>query len=58
MKHPMKFILLALLLIGTPALADEQIIMHLKNHKFSPATIKVKASPFASIRPVRPIRWM
>jgi hypothetical protein len=49
MKRPMKCFLLALLMIATPALADEAIIVHLKNHKFSPATIKVKANQPAMI---------
>ena len=49
MKRPMKPVLLALLMISTPALADEPVILHLKNHKFSPATITVKANQPAMI---------
>jgi Cupredoxin-like domain len=36
-------------LLAAPALADAPIIVHLKNHKFSPATIKVKANQPAMI---------
>jgi plastocyanin len=39
----MKKLILALLLVVTPALADAPIVIHLKGHKFSPSTIKVKA---------------
>jgi hypothetical protein len=39
----MKKLILALILVATPALADGPIIVHLKNHKFTPSTIKVKA---------------
>ncbi len=49
MKHPMKPVLLALLLISAPAFGDESIVVHLKNHKFSPATITVKANQPAMI---------
>jgi hypothetical protein len=42
-------VLLALLLISIPAFADEPVIVHLKNHKFSPATITVKANQPAMI---------
>jgi hypothetical protein len=38
----MKKILIALLLMATPALADTEV--HLKGHKFYPSTIKVKAN--------------
>ena len=34
----------AALLIATPALADNTIAVTLKNHKFSPSVIKVKAN--------------
>jgi len=40
----MKKLILALLLVATPALADGPIIVHLKNHKFTPSVIKVKAN--------------
>jgi hypothetical protein len=48
----MKSVLLAVLIAGFPisgfsisrAWADEPIEVHLKNHKFSPSTIKVKAN--------------
>jgi len=40
----MKITAAALLLLVTPALADGPIVVHLKNHKFTPATIKVKAN--------------
>ena len=49
MKRPMSWLLPALLLIATPALADEAITVHLKNHRFSPAVIKVKANRPAMI---------
>ena len=49
MKRPMKPVLLALLMISTPTLADEPIAVHLKNHKFSPAIITVKANQPAMI---------
>lgn len=39
----MKKLILALLMLATPALADGPIIVHLKGHKFYPSTIKVKA---------------
>ena len=45
----MKKLLLALLMIATPVLADEPIVVHLKNHKFSPSVIKVKANKPAMI---------
>lgn len=45
----MKLLLLAVLMVSTPALADAPIVVHLKNHKFSPATIKVKANQPAMI---------
>jgi hypothetical protein len=45
----MKPVLLALLMISTPAFADEPVILHLKNHKFSPATVTVKANQPAMI---------
>jgi hypothetical protein len=43
----MKSVLLAILIAIFPisqALADEPVVVHLKNHKFSPSTIKVKAN--------------
>ena len=41
----MKKMLIALLMTATPALAaDDGIVVHLKNHKFSPSVIKVKAN--------------
>jgi hypothetical protein len=45
----MKKLLLALLMIATPVLADEPIVVHLKNHKFYPSVIKVKANKPAMI---------
>jgi hypothetical protein len=38
-----KLLVAALLLIATPALADDPIKMTLQNHKFSPAEVHVKA---------------
>jgi hypothetical protein len=43
----MKSVLLAILIAAagvSQALADEPVVVHLKNHKFSPSTIKVKAN--------------
>ena len=40
----MKTLAIALLLAAMPALAQEPITVHLKNHRFSPATITVKAN--------------
>jgi hypothetical protein len=40
----MKKIVIALLLMATPALADASTEVHLKGHKFYPSTIKVKAN--------------
>jgi hypothetical protein len=40
----MKAFTLALLLAATPALADTTIAVTLKDHKFSPSVIKVKAN--------------
>jgi len=40
----MKRLLLVFTLIATPALADAQIEVHLKNHKFTPSVIKVRAN--------------
>jgi hypothetical protein len=40
----MKALTLVLLLAATPALADTTIAVTLKDHKFSPAVIKVKAN--------------
>jgi hypothetical protein len=40
----MKTLAIALLLAAAPALAQEPITVHLKNHRFSPATITVKAN--------------
>lgn len=48
-ERQMKKLLLALLMIATPVLADEPIVVHLKNHKFSPSVIKVKANKPAMI---------
>jgi cupredoxin-like protein len=45
----MKKLILALLMVATPALADGPIIVHLKGHKFYPSTIKVKAGKPAMI---------
>jgi hypothetical protein len=45
----MKSLMLALLMIATPVLADDAIEVHLKNHKFSPSVIKVKANKPAMI---------
>ena len=39
-----QFLLAALLLAATPALADAPIAVTLQNHKFSPAEIHVKAN--------------
>ena len=38
------FVVFSALLIAAPALADMQIPVTLKNHKFSPSVIKVKAN--------------
>ena len=40
----MKKLLLAFSLLTAPALADDAITVHLKGHKFYPATINVKAN--------------
>ena len=40
----MKRLLFAFCLVATPALADAQIEVHLKNHKFTPSVIKVRAN--------------
>jgi hypothetical protein len=40
----MRPLILALLLAATPALADASVNVTLKNHRFSPAVIKVKAN--------------
>jgi hypothetical protein len=40
---------LADFLLVAPALADAPIVVHLKNHKFSPSVIKVKANKPAMI---------
>jgi Cupredoxin-like domain len=40
----MKALTFALLLAATPALADTTIAVTLKDHKFSPSVIKVKAN--------------
>ena len=40
----MKTLAIALLLAATPALAEAPITVHLKNHRFAPATITVKAN--------------
>jgi hypothetical protein len=44
MKASIKFLACALLIAATPAFADTTIAVTLKNHKFSPAVIKVKAN--------------
>jgi len=49
MKRRMSWLLPALLLVAAPVLADEPIQVHLKNHRFSPAVIKVKANQPAMI---------
>ncbi len=43
------FALAAPLLAATPARADAPIIVHLKNHRFTPSVIKVKANKPAMI---------
>ena len=48
-ERQMKKLLLNFLMITTPVLADEPIVVHLKNHKFSPSVIKVKANKPAMI---------
>ncbi|HEY0266109.1 MAG TPA: cupredoxin domain-containing protein [Rhizomicrobium sp.] len=40
----MKKLLIAFLMLSTPALADASTEVHLKGHKFYPSTIKVKAN--------------
>jgi hypothetical protein len=40
----MKKLLVAFVMIATPALADDAITVHLKDHKFSPSVITVKAN--------------
>ncbi|HMH64858.1 MAG TPA: cupredoxin domain-containing protein [Rhizomicrobium sp.] len=40
----MKMLAALLLLAATPVLADEPIVVHLKDHKFSPSVITVKAN--------------
>jgi hypothetical protein len=41
----MKTLIIALtFLLAAPAFADAPITVHLKNHRFTPATIKVKAN--------------
>ena len=51
MKRHMPWLTLLLIAapVLTPALADEPITVHLKNHRFSPAVIKVKANQPAMI---------
>ncbi len=44
MKASIKFLACALLIAAAPALADTTIAVTLKNHKFSPSVIKVKAN--------------
>jgi Cupredoxin-like domain len=44
-----KSLMLAFLMIATPTLADAPIVVHLKNHRFSPSVIKVKANQPAMI---------
>jgi hypothetical protein len=40
----MKLLAALLLFAAAPALAQEPILVHLKNHRFTPATITVKAN--------------
>lgn len=40
----MKKIIAVLLLLTVPAFAADGIVVHLKNHRFTPSTIKVKAN--------------
>lgn len=40
----MKKLILALVLFSAPAFAAEPIVIHLKNHRFTPSVIKVKAN--------------
>jgi hypothetical protein len=40
----MKMLGIALLFAATPVLAQEPITVHLKNHRFTPSTLKVKAN--------------
>ncbi len=40
----MKTLAIVLLLTAAPALAQEPVTVHLKNHRFTPSTIKVKAN--------------
>ena len=49
MKASVKILATALLIAATPAFADAQIAVTLKNHKFSPSVIKVKANQPAMI---------
>ncbi|HEY2009076.1 MAG TPA: cupredoxin domain-containing protein [Rhizomicrobium sp.] len=49
MKTPVKLLASLLLIAAAPALADTQISVTLKNHKFSPSVIKVKANQPAMI---------
>lgn len=44
-----KLLLLALLMASTPAFADDPIALTLKNHKFTPSVITVKANTPAVI---------
>jgi hypothetical protein len=44
MKASFKLLASALLIAATPALADTTIAVTLKDHKFSPSVIKVKAN--------------
>ena len=44
MKLSVKLLASALLIAATPALADTTIAVTLKDHKFSPSVIKVKAN--------------
>ena len=44
MKAPVRFLASVLLIAATPALADTTIAVTLKDHKFSPSVIKVKAN--------------
>ena len=41
---PLLLMIAAPMMAATPAHADEPVVVHLKNHKFSPSVIKVKAN--------------
>jgi len=44
MKKLVPLLLMIAAPMMAPALADEPVVVHLKNHKFSPSVIKVKAN--------------